>query len=236
MSASRGSDGSEAGLSGSELDRLREWVSDRREDIAVNTEAVSRLGFWTKVAQTLDAEALGVLLTAKELNEERDANTGILNRRGIEGSLGDTLEWRVRSGDPVSLVLMDIDHFRAFNEAHGRQAADIVLSEWIGFLKSRMRRTDTLGRVGGQEVVALLRGATEEQSVQMFDRIREDMAAALKSCLEALGIDAAVTMSVGVAQHQEGGTAAELLDEVRTRTEQAKAAGRNLVVGGPSPA
>ena len=219
-------------LSTNELDRLGDWVSARRGDIAANTETASRLAFWIKVAQTLDAEALGVLLTAKELNEERDANTGILNRRGIEGSLGDTLEWQVRSGQPVSLVLMDLDRFRAFNEAHGRQAADMVLGEWIGFLKSRMRRTDTLGRVGGQEVVALLRGATEDQSVQMFDRIRADMSAALKSCLDALGIDDTVTMSVGVAQHQEGRTAADLLDQVRIRTAQAKAGGRNLVVGG----
>jgi diguanylate cyclase (GGDEF)-like protein len=219
-------------LSTNELDRLGDWVSARRDDIASNMESVSRLAFWTKVAQSLDAEALGVLLTAKEMNEERDTNTGILNRRGIESSLGDTLEWQVRSGLPVSLVLMDLDRFHAFNEAHGRQASDMVLGEWIGFLKGRMRRTDTIGRVGGQEVVAVLRGATEEQSVQMFDRIRSDMTAALKSTLDALGIDEPVTMSVGVAQHQEGGTAADLLDQVRIRTEQAKAAGRNLVVGG----
>ena len=221
-------------LSTNELGRLSDWVAAKRDEIASDPGVAERLTFWAKVARNLSADALAVLLTAKEQNEERDANTGILNRRGIESVLVDTLEWHSRAGQPLTLVLMDLDRFKAFNEAHGRQAADTVLGEWISFLKSRMRKTDTLGRVGGQEVVALLRGATEEQGVVMFDRVREEMEQALKKGLEGLGIGATVTMSVGVAQNRDGDTSNDLLDQVRSRMVQAKAAGRNMVVGGSS--
>ena len=221
-------------LSSGEVRRLSEWIVSKAAEIAIDPDAAERHSFWSRVARSLGPDALGVLLTAKELNEERDALTGILNRRGLEWTLADTLDWQDRTGQPVTVVLMDLDRFRAFNEAHGRVAADTVLNEWIGFLKNSVRKTDVLGRYSGQEVVAILRGATGDQGVVMFDRIREDMGTALKRGLEALGIADSVTMSAGVVEHEAGEHPTELLRKARERTELAKASGRNLVVGGGS--
>ncbi|MBI4213271.1 MAG: GGDEF domain-containing protein [Chloroflexi bacterium] len=219
-------------LTPGEVERLTEWIDSQREGIRQDPDAEERRAWWTRVARTLDDEALGVLLTSKELNEERDALTGILNRRGLEWSLADILDWQDRTGEPVTVVLMDLDDFDAFNDAQGRAAADLVLAEWIGFLKDSVRKTDVLGRYRGEEVVAVLRGSSGDQGLKMFERMREDMAGALRKCLGSLGIAEPVTMSVGVVEHEPGEHPTELLEKVRDLTSKAKAAGRNLVVGG----
>src|SRR5438105_14961330 len=95
-------------LSSGEVRRLSEWIESKRAEIAIDPDAEERHAFWTRVARSLGAEALGVLLTAKELNEEREALTGILNRRGLEWTLADTLDWQDRTRQRVSVVLMDV--------------------------------------------------------------------------------------------------------------------------------
>ncbi|MSQ23982.1 MAG: hypothetical protein EXR58_05465 [Chloroflexi bacterium] len=85
-------------LTSGEGSRLREWIAGRRSEIAADPTASERNQFWMGVTQSLDAESLAILLTAKELNEERDALTGILNRRGLAGALSEALDWQDRTG------------------------------------------------------------------------------------------------------------------------------------------
>lgn len=180
----------------------------------------------------LDPDAVATLIALKELNEERDPLMGVLNRRGLERALLEAIEWEARESQAVTVVFIDLDRFKLFNDTYGHVAGDRVLQEWVGFLKNSIRKSDSIGRYGGEEVVVVLRGATEEQGVMLFDRLRGDMSAALERCLEDLPIEQRVTMSVGVAQHEPPEAHTALLKRADARMYEAKEAGRNLVIGG----
>lgn len=212
---------------------LREWLESRAADLSVSP-ARGRVEWWTQVAQALTPEELGQVITLKELNEERDGLTGILNRRGLERALTDALEWEVRNSQPVTVVFMDLDRFKRLNDTFGHQAGDAVLTQWVRFLRENTRRTDTLGRFGGEEIVAVLQACTEHQGFLLFDRIREDMTQALAKVLVGTGVTVPITMSVGVAQHEPPETVEQLLERADVRMYEAKESGRNLVIAGRS--
>ena len=191
--------------------------------------------FWNRMVRDLDPDAIALLITLKEMNEERDALTGVLNRRGLVRALDEALEREARMNEPVTLVFMDLDRFKNFNDTYGHSAGDAVLERWVGFLQTGIRKTDSLGRYGGEEVVAILRGATEEQGFVLFDRLRSEITKTLDQTLAVQGIHAPVTMSVGVAQHIPGEPAGDLLDRADARMYEAKGRGRNLVIGGDTP-
>lgn len=215
------------------LDGLRQYLDRRRPEIDGNPGTLNRHAFWNRMVEELDADAIALIITLKEMNEERDALTGVLNRRGFERALDEALEREQRSGEPLTLVFMDLDRFKHFNDTYGHTAGDAVLERWVGFLQAGIRKTDSLGRYGGEEVVAILRGATEDQGFLLFDRLRAEITEALEQTLGTLGIHTPVTMSVGVAQRIPGEPAAELIKRADARMYEAKEGGRNLVIGGP---
>ena len=216
------------------LEGVRQYLDRRRSEIDANPQTLNRHAFWNRMVQYLDPDAIALLIILKEMNEERDALTGVLNRRGLVRALDEALEREERMKEPVTLVFMDLDRFKTFNDTYGHTAGDAVLERWVGFLQNGIRKTDSLGRYGGEEVVAILRGATEEQGFVLFDRLRSEITKALEETLGALGIHAPVTMSVGVAQHLPGESAGDLLDRSDARMYEAKEGGRNLVIGGPT--
>lgn len=215
-----------------EFSGVREWVASRSGDLTVSPAAAARVLWWTQVARTLTPDELGQVITLKELNEERDGLTGILNRRGLERALAAALEWEARNAQPVSVVFMDLDRFKSLNDTFGHQAGDAVLMQWARFLQEKVRKTDLLGRFGGEEVVAVLQACTEHQGFLLFDRIREDMTQTLAKVLVGTGVTAPVTMSAGVAQHQPNETVQQLLKRADERMYEAKQAGRNLIIAG----
>ena len=215
------------------LDDLHAFIEGNAEQIDSSPEFAARRAFWTRAVSALDSDSVAMLLTLKELNEERDALTGVLNRRGLERRLAEALDWAARTPEPVTLVFMDLDHFKTFNDTYGHQAGDAVLQSWVSFLLTSLRKTDVIGRFGGEEMVAVLIGATAQQGFLLLDRVREAMTEALRGSLEGLGIAIDVTMSVGVAEHVPGEAAADLLASADARLYEAKAAGRNIVIVGP---
>jgi diguanylate cyclase (GGDEF)-like protein len=215
---------------------LREYIDRRLGEIERRDGFFGRVSFWSEMVRRLDASAVAALIALKELNEERDPLTGVLNRRGLERALADALEWETREGQPVTVVFIDLDRFKLFNDTYGHLAGDAVLQAWIGFLKDSIRRADSIGRYGGEEVVVVLRRATEEQGVRMFERLRKRMSDALERCLQDLGVHDRVTMSVGVAQHDGSESAQDLLKRADERMYEGKLAGRNIVIGGHPPA
>ena len=216
------------------LDGVREYVERRRKEIDSSEGLTARKDFWRDMVQRLDPESIGVLITLKEMNEERDGLTGVLNRRGLERALTEAMEWSAREKGPLTVVFIDLDRFKLFNDTYGHEVGDTVLERWVGFLQEGIRKTDAIGRYGGEEVVVLLRNATEEQGVLLFDRLREDMSVALGACLLGFGIHDPVTMSVGVAQRREAEGPEELIKRADARMYEAKLGGRNLVIGGTS--
>ena len=105
-----------------------------------------------------------------------DPLTGALNRRGFQQASAALLAGVSRLGHPASLVLLDLDKFKAFNDSHGHAAGDELLCWAVARIRSSLRPTDSLARLGGDEFVVLLAGADRPAAQAAVRRIGEDLA------------------------------------------------------------
>jgi diguanylate cyclase (GGDEF)-like protein len=182
------------------------------------------------------AEQLAVIERLKaDLAEEavRDHLTGLYNRRHLDRVLAEAL-----AGEPVGVVLVDIDHFKRVNDRFGHAAGDQVLRGVAGVLRASTRPADTIARLGGEEFVLLLPGADREQARQRAEALR---AACGQWDHQVPGGTLRVTVSAGVAAApDDGADAAALLDACDRALYAAKAAGRDrvatTVTSAPAPA
>ena len=108
-----------------------------------------------------------------------------------------------RLGTPLTLVLADLDDFKAINDDHGHAAGDDVLREFAAVLRATVRDSDLAGRWGGEEFLLLLPGADAVGGAQLADRVRSSLAE--RSFAGNEGAVVSVTCSFGVAQHEPGG-------------------------------
>jgi two-component system cell cycle response regulator len=152
-----------------------------------------------------------------------DALTGALNRASFFRRFEVELELARRHSAGLSLLMLDVDHFKRVNDEHGHAAGDAVLRDLGRVLGNAVRTSDVVGRYGGEELVVLARAMGHADAIALAERVREAVVAALP-----------VTVSVGVASASEvpvtdDGTAlCALADE---RVYVAKRAGRNRVIG-----
>jgi diguanylate cyclase (GGDEF)-like protein len=156
-----------------------------------------------------------------------DGLTGISNRRQCEDSLTAEIARADRLGTPFTLVLADLDDFKAVNDVHGHAVGDDVLREFAAVLRATVRDSDVAGRWGGEEFLLLLPGAEAEGGAQLADRIRTTLAE--RSFLGRDGEVVSVTCSFGVAQHTLGGDERELFAAADRALYRAKRAGKNRV-------
>jgi len=103
--------------------------------------------------RTLELEAAN---RALDLQARTDALTGLLNRRGFETQMAFAVALARRSSRPLSLITVDVDHFKRVNDTYGHEAGDEVLRRLARTLESRLRGSDVVARLGGEEFVALL--------------------------------------------------------------------------------
>lgn len=154
-----------------------------------------------------------------------DALTGIGNRRAFDAELARRLAAGRRDGSRVALCLMDIDHFKAFNDAFGHLAGDDAIATVARVVRETCRGSDIPARYGGEELAVIMPGLDEAGAALAAERIRRAVA-------EAPVEGRVVTVSVGVAV-SAAGTSAELLVEAADRAlYAAKAGGRNRVATG----
>ena len=153
-----------------------------------------------------------------------DALTGIWNRHHFERCMVAEIERAHRYGEPLSLLLLDIDHFKAINDRHGHQLGDRVLVEISRRLGRQMRDTDLLARWGGEEFVAVLPHTSAMAAGALAERIRR--------LIPTMGIPGvgAVTISVGVAQLQPDDDLDSLFQRVDRTLYRAEEGGRDRVV------
>ena len=102
-----------------------------------------------------------------------DGLTGTLNRRAILDRCEEEHERSLRYGQPFALMMVDLDHFKAVNDTHGHAAGDRVLRALSHMLQQRLRKTDLVGRYGGEEFAVVLPGATAEAAQRILDDIRQ---------------------------------------------------------------
>ncbi len=159
---------------------------------------------------------------------ETDGLTGLYNKRELAHRLGQEIDHALESERPLSLLIMDVDNFKMFNDTYGHPEGDVVLQALAAVIKKEIRESDAAFRYGGEEFVALFPNAGIEQSLRAAERIRNTFACQL---FTPNGNDEiSVTASLGLAQFREN----EPLESFIRRADQAlydaKHQGKNKVV------
>ncbi|WP_089715189.1 GGDEF domain-containing protein [Halomonas daqiaonensis] len=178
-------------------------------------------------------EALAKLKTANTRLAQQAATdwlTGAANRRQLTRQARRELARAQRNGTPLSLLCLDIDHFKTVNDVHGHQAGDQVLKQVALTMQQNLRPTDLLARVGGEEFQVLLPDANSQQAGEIAERIRSSLH---DLEIRLHGKVLKVTVSVGSAQMvQDGKDLDSIMRAGDERLYEAKALGRNRVVTG----
>jgi diguanylate cyclase (GGDEF)-like protein/PAS domain S-box-containing protein len=156
-----------------------------------------------------------------------DALTGLHNRRYLEESFARELIAAVRHRHPVSVIMGDIDHFKAVNDHHGHQAGDEVLRAFGQLIRRHARGSDICCRYGGEEFLLVLPRMARADAMRRAEQLRAELAAAAVRCGAATIF---VTASFGVASFPDNGDTAErLIAAADGAMYEAKAGGRNRV-------
>lgn len=160
-----------------------------------------------------------------------DRLTGVYNRGYFDERLVAELSRSRRHDQPLALVMLDVDHFKRFNDKHGHAAGDAALRAVSTLIRHSVRRSDLVARYGGEEFVMVLPVTTAEQAFEKLDAMRR-VISELKIRLPKQQTTAQLTISAGIAVFPDDGvTADELLDSADARLFEAKEAGRNRVFG-----
>lgn len=167
-----------------------------------------------------------------EVSARTDSQTGLWNRQGFEDRYSQSRDGRRKFDWPVSVLFIDVDHFKAVNDTFGHPAGDLVIGCVAHLIGESFREHDVVARMGGDEFAALLPGATLGDAAEVAERIRADV--------ESMSVPAGEgewngTVSIGVIEIERGEEMSSALERVDRALYAAKQAGRNRVeaVGGP---
>ncbi len=225
------------------LDRLTEGAAgDAGGDLSIDlpVTAGGEVGYLTRVFNDMVAGLRGSraeldtihdALRAKNEELERlsltDGLTGLTNRRHLMEILEHEARRTRRSKHPFSLLVVDVDHFKQFNDTYGHLVGDQVLQKVAHTLQNATRDVDTTARFGGEEFVVLLPETDLQGAVQAAERVRTRLAAEKFSVGEG---DASLTVSIGVAEYPtDGETPEAVIGSADAALYRAKRAGRNRV-------
>jgi len=169
-----------------------------------------------------------------------DSLTGVYNRRAIEIHLREAAALAAGDGEPLAVLMVDIDHFKQVNDNHGHLVGDQVLAYVGRSLQGQRRRHDMVGRWGGEEFLIALPGCPEVAAARIAEEVRSGIEQINFEGTDAAGIQvtASIGYSVGtIGEHELGegsaaGGATRLVSAADACLYQAKDAGRNRVVGG----
>lgn len=189
-----------------------------------------------------------VILTATEISQRvalyeevqrlamQDSLTDCFNRRYFFSLAEQEFQRAVRYRRPLALVMLDIDHFKKFNDAYGHPAGDQVLCDLVNTCRRSLRSIDIIGRYGGEEFVILLPETNLDGALKVSNRLRQEL---MKVKISNSETSPSVTVSMGAASYNPGSEEILVFDDlVRLADESlydAKAAGRNCVRSRQSP-
>ena len=180
------------------------------------------------------ARAFNRMTRALQLSENElqrlarvDELTGLLNRRALIEEAINERHRASRSEYDISLAILDLDYFKQINDRYGHAAGDLVLKQFADMLQEKLRKTDIVGRIGGEEFVILLPDTSPENAVKLIDKLRI-------SCAETMiGLDDGILLSVkfsaGVVVWSADTGFEEALHRADEKLYQAKENGRNCV-------
>jgi diguanylate cyclase len=176
---------------------------------------------------------------------QTDSLTGIANRKFFDAKLAQAIAHSNHTGEPLSLLVLDVDHFKSFNDKHGHSTGDQVLKLVAHSIRQTIKGRDLVARIGGEEFAVLLPATNIDQATSVANKLRCAVGASelkKRSTGERIG---RVTVSGGIAALHPSDTSLSLLDRADSCLYEAKRAGRNRVVAeqsaraepiGPAPA
>ena len=178
-----------------------------------------------------ESRALADRLTQAERAAVTDALTGVLNRRGLMAALEKAQADAAATGAALSLAVVDIDHFKRFNDRFGHAMGDDVLKFVAHHLAEKLERDGgTVGRLGGEEFVGVMPGTSVQAAAGRIDRIRADLAGqVLRSAVDGSSMGR-ISFSAGVAEHRAGQGPDQLIERADGALYTAKRLGRDRVV------
>ncbi|WP_297526884.1 GGDEF domain-containing protein [Thiohalobacter sp.] len=204
--------------------RLSEFV------IKVAALDVGLAGEMYHQAQVRELEgSLEALMESQQRLQRRAATdelTGMLNRGALFEALRQAMDSARRKGQPLALIMADLDHFKAVNDSYGHRVGDRVLRDVGQRIKSGLRGFDVVGRYGGEEFMAILSGTPLETAALIAERVRRRVG---EAPLNLAGLKLNVTLSQGVAELHADDTPERFIERADQTLYRAKAEGRNCV-------
>ena len=196
--------------------------------VGVTRDISERKGYERDLREARDAAeaANRALLSANAMLQDQattDVLSGVFNRRHFEEALADQITQAQSLGEPLCLMIIDIDNFKAINDRFGHQIGDMVIVELAGLLKEGLRKSDLLARWGGDEFVVMLPRTPALEAWGLAERLRRSIAG------HGFPVVPQVTGSFGVAALQPEESAEDWFARVDAVLYAAKAAGRNQV-------
>jgi len=195
-----------------ELEAQNESLSDLQAELeAQNSELIENKA----MLETVNAKLQSLATT--------DGLTGLTNHRTFQEDLLREWNQRLATGDPLSLMLIDVDHFKQFNDQYGHQAGDQVLTAVAKSLRSTAREGDSVARYGGEEFAVILRQTDAEASAVVAERFRQ-------AITENSWEDRVITASIGISTYMPRMTGTDaLIEAADIALYRSKARGRNCV-------
>lgn len=208
--------------------------------LTVNEQSLGEVSFMRKSAftasQSNELELLlrslvhplrnALLYRAALLKAQRDPLTGVYNRAALADNMARDIELAQRHHNPLSIIVLDIDHFKKINDTYGHTAGDCLLKALVECANASIRRCDMLFRFGGEEFVVLLNNTDEKGALRLAERIRRNVE---KENFVCGGQLIGMTVSVGVASLQEKDIESQLFERADQALYRAKSDGRNCV-------
>ncbi|MBB1072958.1 GGDEF domain-containing protein [Rhodoferax sp. 4810] len=187
------------------LGQLAKWLLNNTENLVENRKTIAAL----------------------HQQSMHDGLTGVYNRRWFDHALNEHLSRSVRSDKPITLILLDVDHFKHYNDTQGHQGGDQALIALANVLQERVRPADSVARYGGEEFAIILPNTTIKESAVIAERLR--MAVALQPIYTPDGKQLpSITISQGLAQSSSVITTPQSLIELAdAQLYRAKQAGRH---------
>lgn len=158
----------------------------------------------------------------------RDPLTGAGNRIALDKTLTREIELAKRHGQPLSVLMLDLDHFKLVNDNHGHGTGDSVLKAAVSTIEDCIRSTDMCFRYGGEEFLVMLSNADHQGAMRIADRIRDAISQLTFNTPEG---ELKITTSIGASTVQPHDNMESLCERADTALYQAKDSGRNKVIG-----
>jgi diguanylate cyclase len=212
---------------GKSIESLRELI----EDLVGETQRMAVRSQYVGMRMRESADKIELLennLESALREATRDGLTGVANRKSFDGALRTLAGEAMNSGEELSLLMVDIDHFKRVNDTWGHQAGDASLRHLAQMLEQSVRGQDHVARYGGEEFAIILPHTDRLSAVRVGDNIREALAREPRP-LEEPEV-APLTVSIGVAAYDPGEPLTEWVGRTDSALYRAKKEGRNRVV------